>query len=89
MGKTVGVFLIKDGLLANHLEIGTNASTFIIESAIEDIYYNTSKIEGNNNDRIIVQKWLSKEPDLGNKIEVNGDKTKMMREIRNYISSCY
>ncbi|PKL78462.1 MAG: hypothetical protein CVV25_11575 [Ignavibacteriae bacterium HGW-Ignavibacteriae-4] len=89
LGKTVGVFLIKDGLLANHLEIGTNASTFIIESAIEDIYYNTSKIEGNNNDRIIVRKWLSKEPDLGNKIEVNGDKTKMMREIRNYISSCY
>lgn len=89
LGKTVGLFLIKDGLLANHLEIGTSASTFIVESAIEDTYYNPSKLVGSDNDRIIVRKWLSKEPDLGNKIIVNGDKSLLMREIKNYISSCY
>jgi hypothetical protein len=89
LGKTVGVFLIKDGLLANHLEIGTSASSFIIETAIEDTYYNSSNITGDDNDRIIVRKWLSKEPDLGNKIEVKEDKNKLMREIKNYVSSCY
>ena len=88
-GKTVGVFMIKDGLLANHLEIGTSASSSIIESAIEDTYYNDLKVIGSNNDRIIVRKWLSKEPDLGNKFEVNGDKTKLMKDIKYYISSCY
>lgn len=88
-GKTVGIFLIRDGLLANHLEIGTSASTFIIESAIEDTYYSDANSTGNTNDRIIVRKWLSQEPDLGNKFEVDGDKIKLMRDIKYYISSCY
>ncbi len=89
LGKTVGVFLIKNGLLANHLEIGTSASTFIIESAIEDTYFKPTVVEGNSNDETIVRKWLSKEPDLGNKFVVTDDKLKLIKDIRNYISSCY
>lgn len=88
-GKTVGVFLIKDGLLANHLEIGISANTNIVKTAIEDIYYNQSAVQGNDNERIIVRKWLSKEPDLGNKFEVGTDKEKLFKDIKNYINSCY
>ncbi len=88
-GGTVSVFLIKDGLLANHIEIGTNANSHILESVIEDTYYTNSDIQGNDNERIIVRKWLSKEPDLGNKFEVKSDKKKLYTDLKNYISSCY
>jgi hypothetical protein len=88
-GRTVSVFMIKDGLLANHLEIGTSASSSIVEQAIEDTFYCDTTPKGNTNDRIIVRKWLSREPDLGNKFEVNGDKVKLFRDIKYYISSCY
>lgn len=88
-GGTVSVFLIKDGLLANHIEIGTNANSHILESVLEDTYYTNSDIQGNDNERIIVRKWLSKEPDLGNKFEVKSDKKKLYTDLKNYISSCY
>lgn len=88
-GKTVSLYMIKDGLLANYMEIGTNANTFIVESAIDDIYFSNMKFEGNSNERIIVRKWLSREPDLGNKFEVTEDKSKLLKNIRNFISSCY
>lgn len=88
-GRTVSVYMIKDGLLANHLEIGTSASSSIIEQAIEDTFFSTTNPQGSTNDRIIVRKWLSREPDLGNKFEVNGDKVKLIRDIKYYISSCY
>lgn len=88
-GKTVSLYMIQDGLLANYMEIGTNANTFIVESAIDDIYFSNMKFEGNNNERIIVRKWLSREPDLGNKFEVTEDKSKLLKNIRNFISSCY
>lgn len=91
-GKTVSIFLFKDGLLADHLEIGKNANTNILETIIEDIYYNESndnRSSDKNEERALVRRWLSKEPDLGNKFQVIGDKAKFLRDIKNFVRSCY
>lgn len=90
-GKTVSIFLIKDGYLADHIEIGKSANTNILETIIEDIYYNRPMEQHKHNDenRLIIRRWLSKEPDLGNKFVVKGDKAKLINDIKNYVRACY
>lgn len=92
-GKTVSIFLIKEGLLADHLEIGKSANTNILETIIEDIYYNGNgirkQISNEKKNREVIRKWLSKEPDLGNKFAINGDKQKTINSVKNYVRACY
>lgn len=90
-GKTVSIFFIKDGYLADHIEIGKSANTSILETIIEDIYYNGSieQFDHNEENRLIIRRWLSKEPDLGNKFVVKGDKDKLINNIKNYVRACY
>ena len=91
-GKTVSVFLIKNGMLANHLEIGKSANTNILNTLIEDTYYNSNDFTDktpNKEERDLVRKWLSKEPDLGNKFEVKGDGIKLLNDIKNFVRACY
>jgi DNA polymerase III epsilon subunit family exonuclease len=90
MGKTVSIYFIRDGALIDHMDFGKNANTNIIDSALDYIYSN-----GNPKDNIspleqeTVKKWLSREPDLGNKFFISSDYKEVLKDIKNYIRSCY
>jgi DNA polymerase III epsilon subunit family exonuclease len=91
-GKTVSIFLFKNGLLADFIELGKNANTNIIESIIAEVYSNDRPITPHTNeaaDKEIIRKWLSQEPDLGNKFQITEDITGVLASIKNYIRSCY
>lgn len=91
-GKTVSIYLIKDGLLADHIDFGKSANTNIIESIIDAVYTNGYEPKSYTNpytDRVIVRKWLSQEPDLGNKFTINNNEEIPFNAIKNYIRSCY
>lgn len=91
-GKTVSIFLFKNGLLADHIEFGKSANTNIIESIIDTVYSNGFEPKYYTNgtiDKKIVRKWLSLEPDLGNKFVINGNSEETINLMKNYIRSCY
>jgi len=90
MGKTVSIYFIRDGALIDHLEFGKSANTNIIDSALDYIYSNGNpKSDIPQSEKDTVKKWLSREPDLGNKFVITKDKKKVAMDIKNYIRSCY
>ncbi len=90
MGKTVSIYLIRDGILIDHIDFGTKANTNIIDSILDDVYTNGNPRESTTPaEKKTVQKWLSREPDLGNKFIINGDFSSVSKKIKQYISSCY
>jgi len=90
MGKTVSIYFIRDGVLIDHIDFGKSANPDIIDSTLDYIYSN-----GNPKNNITaaeirtVKKWLSREPDLGNKFVINNNHKSISNKIKQYISSCY
>lgn len=90
MGKTVSIYFIRDGALIDHMDFGKDANTNIIDSALDYIYSNGNpKEDALPSEKETVKKWLSREPDLGNKFIINSDYKKVLKDIKNYIRSCY
>lgn len=91
-GKTVSIFLFKDGLLADYIDFGKSANTNIMESIIDEVYLNTNAphyYRNEQSDKRVIRKWLSQEADLGNKFKMEGNIVSVINAIKNYIRSCY
>jgi excinuclease UvrABC nuclease subunit len=90
MGKTVSIYFIRDGVLIDHIDFGKNANTNIIDNTLDYIYSNGNPKKNITTAEIrTVKKWLSREPDLGNKFVINNNHKSISKKIKQYISSCY
>lgn len=90
IGNTVSIYFIRDGALVDHIDFGKSANTNIIDSALDYIYTNGNPKENiTPAEKRTVKKWLSREPDLGNKFIIGNDYSSISKKIKQYISSCY